>query len=109
MLKVNGQTIQVTEEGFLEDLSDWNEAVAQMLAERDQIPLTDAHWEVIQFIRKYYLTYQHFPNMRMFVKAIARSLGEEKGNSRYLHRLFPKGPLKYACKIAGLPKPPHCI
>lgn len=44
-----------------------------------------------------------------FTKAIARELGEAKGNSRYLHKLFPEGPLKYACKLAGLPKPPTCL
>jgi tRNA 2-thiouridine synthesizing protein E len=45
----------------------------------------------------------------MFVKAVQKEFGEEKGNSRYLHRLFPESPLKYACLIAGLPKPPGCI
>lgn len=108
-LEVNGQTVSLNEEGFLKDWHDWNEAVAEVLAGRDQIALSEAHWEIIRFMRGYYLTYEHFPNMRMFVKAVGQALGEDKGNSRYLHRLFPKGPLKYACKLAGLPKPPYCI
>ena len=45
----------------------------------------------------------------MLVKAMASKFGEEKGNSRYLYRLFPKGPAKQATKIAGLPKPVKCI
>ena len=53
--------------------------------------------------------FKHLPNARVFTKAIAVELGEEKGNSRYLHKLFPDGPLKTACKLAGLPKPPTCL
>jgi tRNA 2-thiouridine synthesizing protein E len=88
---------------------DWNEEVAGYLAHQESINLTEQHWEIILFIRSYYGQYKHLPNTRVFIKAIARSLGEDKGNSRYLHRLFPDGPLKYACKLAGLPKPPTCL
>jgi tRNA 2-thiouridine synthesizing protein E len=44
----------------------------------------------------------------MFAKAVQKQFGEDKGNSRYLHLLFPNGPVRYACLIAGLPKPPGC-
>ena len=100
---------ETTGQGFLVTMADWNEDVAKHLAELNGIALTDAHWEIILFIRDYYLQFKHLPNARVFTKAIARKLGEEKGNSRYLHRLFPDGPLKYACKLAGLPKPPTCL
>lgn len=96
-------------EGFLLDPRDWNTEVAEWMAGREGLELTEAHWEIIHFVRDYHLRAGHFPNMRVFVKAVAGGLGEEKGNSRYLHRLFPKGPLKYACKLAGLSKPPHCL
>lgn len=99
----------LTEQGFLVDMNDWNEEVARELAELNAIELTDAHWEIIAFIRDYYLRYKHLPNARVFTKAVAKQLGEDKGNSRYLHKLFPDGPLKYACKLAGLPKPPTCL
>lgn len=98
-----------TAEGFLCDLSHWNRGVADELARRENLELSIAHWEIIHFIRQYYLTYQHLPNARVFVKAVNNALGAEKGNSRYLQQLFPQGPLKYACKIAGLPKPPTCL
>jgi tRNA 2-thiouridine synthesizing protein E len=88
---------------------DWDEEVARALAQQDGILLTDRHWEIILFIRSYYGQYKHLPNTRVFIKAIARALGEDKGNGRYLHRLFPDGPLKVACKLAGLPKPPTCL
>jgi tRNA 2-thiouridine synthesizing protein E len=47
--------------------------------------------------------------MRVLVKAMKKQLGENKGNSRYLYKLFPKGPAKQATRIAGLPKPAKCI
>jgi tRNA 2-thiouridine synthesizing protein E len=100
---------ETTEEGFLINSADWNEEVARRLAELNHIRLSDAHWEIILFIRHYYKQFKHLPNARVFTKAIARELGKEKGNSRYLYLLFPEGPLKYACKLAGLPKPPTCL
>lgn len=108
-LTVGDQVLATTEQGFLLDASAWNETVALKLAEREDIELSPAHWEIIHFIRAYYFEYKHLPNARVFAKAIAKTLGEDKGNSRYLQRLFPNGPLKYACKLAGLPKPPTCL
>ena len=109
VLRVNGLVLKTTEQGFLSNSQDWDEAVARQLAQNENIALTEEHWEIILFIRSYYGQYKHLPNTRMFIKVIARTLGETKGNSRYLHRLFPDGPLKYACKLAGLPKPPTCF
>ncbi|TRX00525.1 TusE/DsrC/DsvC family sulfur relay protein [Candidatus Methylobacter oryzae] len=101
--------LELTEQGFLINAADWDENVAQQLAASNNIELNDDHWEIIWFIRRYYQQFKHLPNARLFTKAIAKELGEAKGNSRYLHKLFPEGPLKYACKLAGLPKPPTCL
>jgi len=106
---VDGAELATTEQGFLVNLTDWNEQAAFALAELEHIQLTDAHWELIGFMRHYYQHYKHLPNARVFAKAIAKTLGEDKGNSRYLLKLFPEGPLKYTCKLAGLPKPPTCL
>lgn len=108
-LRLDGLVLNTTEQGFLLDLNDWNEAVGNEIARLNEIELSDAHWEIILFIQHYYQQFKHLPNARIFTKAIRQEFGEEKGNSRYLHRLFPQGPLKYACKIAGLPKPPTCF
>ncbi|MGR8931489.1 MAG: TusE/DsrC/DsvC family sulfur relay protein [Gammaproteobacteria bacterium] len=109
MLIVDGVELETSDDGFLRDMAQWNENVANELARREQIALTEAHWEILLFIRDYYFQYQHLPNARMFAKALRMKLGEDKGQSRYLQRLFPNGPLKYACKLAGLPKPPTCL
>lgn len=108
-LDVGGAVLETTDGGFLTDASCWNETVAEALAAQCNIRLTDAHWEILRFIREYYLSYHHLPNARMFVKLVQKAFGAEKGNSRYLHGLFPDGPVRYACLIAGLPKPPGCV
>ncbi len=105
----NKLCFETTDQGFLVTQTDWNEAVAEQLALLNNVKLSENHWEIIFFIRHYYQQFKHLPNARVFTKAIAKQLGEAKGNSRYLHKLFPDGPLKYACKIAGLPKPPTCL
>ena len=108
-LIINGKTLKTTKEGFLINLNDWDKIVAAEIAKLNNLELSDAHWEIIFFIRKYYQQFKHLPNARMFSKAIKKEFSDEKGNSRYLHKLFPQGPLKYACKVAGIPKPPTCL
>ncbi|PWC11537.1 sulfurtransferase TusE [Brenneria corticis] len=109
MLEFEGRIIETDAQGYLMESADWSEALAAVLAEREDIQLTDAHWEVVRFVRAFYLEFNTSPAIRMLVKAMAQKYGEEKGNSRYLYRLFPKGPAKQATKIAGLPKPVKCI
>jgi tRNA 2-thiouridine synthesizing protein E len=101
--------LNLNENGFLVDSSDWNESVAVELAKLNVIDLTPEHWEIVLFMREYYQKFNYLPNTRIFVKAIAIQFGAEKGNSHYLQKLFPQSPLKYACLIAGLPKPPTCL
>ncbi|MFA7618154.1 MAG: TusE/DsrC/DsvC family sulfur relay protein [Thiohalomonadaceae bacterium] len=108
-LEVNGKSLATDEEGYLLNLSDWDEAAALELAKSEGVEMTDAHWEVIHFLREYYNEYQIAPAVRVLTKAIGKKLGPEKGNSKYLYELFPYGPAKQACKIAGLPKPTGCI
>ena len=109
MLEFEGQVIETDAQGYLKNSQEWQEGMAPLLAEEEGIVLTDAHWEVVRFVREFYLEFNTSPAVRMLVKAMAQKYGEEKGNSRYLFRLFPKGPSKQATKIAGLPKPVKCL
>jgi tRNA 2-thiouridine synthesizing protein E len=109
VLTANGDKIATNGEGFLLDWRQWDDTIAERLAAAEAIALTPAHWELIHFMRAYYEQYRHLPNARLFTKAVRNTFGEDKGNSHYLHCLFPHGPLKYACKLAGLPKPPTCM
>ena len=108
-LEVNGKTYETDEEGYLSNLSEWNEDVAKALAVSEGLEMTDNHWEVVNFLREYYSEYQIAPAVRVLTKAIGKKLGKDKGNSKYLYELFPYGPAKQACKIAGLPKPTGCV
>ena len=109
MLEFNNKQIDTDKQGYLLNSADWSEALAPIIAEQENITLTAQHWEVVHFVRDFYLEYNTSPAIRMLVKAMAQKLGEEKGNSMYLYKLFPKGPAKQATKIAGLPKPARCI
>ncbi|MDC9597361.1 sulfurtransferase TusE [Xenorhabdus anantnagensis] len=109
MLVFEGREIETDAQGYLKNYSDWQEAIAPIIAKQEAITLTEQHWEVIRFVREFYEEFNTSPAIRMLVKAISQKYGEEKGNSRYLYRLFPKGPAKQATKIAGLPKPVKCI
>ncbi len=105
----NGQEIATDKQGYLLNAQEWQPELAPLLAAEESIQLTDAHWEVVNFVRDFYIEFNTSPAIRVLVKAIGEKLGEDKGNSKYLYKLFPKGPAKQATKIAGLPKPARCI
>lgn len=96
-------------EGFLRSMDDWTPEVAEQIAAREQLTLTDAHWEVIGLLRNYYREFDSSPAMRALVKYCALKLGSDKGKSIYLLSLFPGSPAKLGSKIAGLPKPDNCL
>ena len=106
---LNGVEIPHDEEGYITELGNWSKELAVLIAKDENIEMTDEHWEVVNFLREYYEEYQIAPAIRVLVKAIKKSLGKEKGNNKYLYELFPYGPAKQACKIAGLPKPTGCV
>jgi tRNA 2-thiouridine synthesizing protein E len=108
-LEYDGKTYEVDEEGYLQDWQEWSEGLAAHMAKQDGIELTDAHWEVIRFLRSYFEKYQIAPMIKILTKEIAKTMGKEKGNTKYLYELYPAGPAKQACRYAGLPKPTGCV
>ena len=108
-IEVGGKSYETDEEGYLIDLGTWNEEVGKYIAGTENVEMSESHWEVINFLRDYYNEFQIAPAVRVLTKAIGKKLGAEKGNSQYLYELFPYGPAKQACKIAGLPKPTGCV
>jgi tRNA 2-thiouridine synthesizing protein E len=108
-IECDGKIIATDKHGYLLDHGQWTETIAILLANQDEFELTQLHWEVIQFVRGFYLQYNTSPAIRALTKAMKQEFGEEKASSRYLYRLFPQGPAKQATKYAGLPKPARCI
>ena len=107
--EVNGATIAADEEGYITDLTQWSSDLAGVIASAEEIDMTEEHWAVVNFLREYYEEYQIAPAVRVLIKSIKKSMGKEVGNNKYMYELFPYGPAKQACKIAGLPKPTGCI
>ena len=108
-MEFQGKQIEVDDDGYIINLDDWTKELAEQLAGLDGITLTPAHWEVIDFLRNYYQQYQIAPMIKILVKEIGKVMGPDKGNTKYLYELYPGGPAKQACKIAGLPKPTGCV
>jgi tRNA 2-thiouridine synthesizing protein E len=109
--ELNGKTYETDEDGYLIDLKDWSEEVAAFLAEQEEIPeLTEKHWQIINFLRGYYQEYQIAPMIKILIKAIMKDMDlSKRDSSKMLYELYPAGPAKQACKIAGLPKPTGCV
>ena len=82
MITVQGKQIETDASGYLLNITNWNEEVAKHIAQLEGVELTDAHWEVIYFVRDFYQEYNTSPAIRMLVKAMSEKLGADKGNSR---------------------------
>ena len=108
-MDIGGKQVELDDDGYLVDLDQWEKGVAEALSKEDELELTDAHWEVINFLRDYYEKYQIAPMIKILVKEIGKVMGPEKGNTKYLYELYPAGPAKQACRYAGLPKPTGCV
>ncbi|CAD5378124.1 subunit of enzyme for 2-thio modification of mnm5s2U of tRNA anticodon U [Pseudomonas sp. OF001] len=109
MITVDGKDIALDKDGYLVALDDWNPAVAEALAAREQIVLGAAHWEILELLQRFYAEFQLSPATRPLIRYTAQQLGPEKGNSLHLNQLFHGTPAKLAAKLAGLPKPTNCI
>ena len=99
---VDGVELAADEQGFLLE-ADFSEEVVKAIAAAEAVQLTDAHWEVVNYLRDEFKEHGHTPNFRNMLKG----MGEIRPgvDSKYLYDLFPLGPAKQAAKIAGLPQP----
>lgn len=95
------QDVAVDEQGYLLDFAEWDRKVAESMAKDLGIVLADKHWQVVDFIQN-----QHKAGVEMTVRSMGQSGVVEVAE---LYTLFPGGPLKYAYKIAGLPRPKNCV
>lgn len=87
----------------------WNEAMAEEIAQEEGLSLSPAHWEMLRALRQFYHQYATLPTMRAFLNYLQGECDLKEIDSAQLYALFPKGPIIQGAKIAGLPKPKHCI
>ncbi len=105
VLEVKGRSIDIDHEGFLLEPSDWNEDVAQVIADKEGIELTEDVWEVVMFVREHFEINQCIPEARRLLQALRKKHGKEKATRRYVYDMFPYGYGQQACKIAGMRVP----
>lgn len=104
-LLVKGQPVATDVEGYLKNLDDWSEDFARAQAEAEQLELTEAHWQLIYFLRAYYEEHRVQAQVRAMIQHFAQVWGPELGNNHHLHALFPVGgPQKQGNRLAGLLK-----
>jgi tRNA 2-thiouridine synthesizing protein E len=102
-ITLGGVEIETDEDGFIQEPDKWNEDIALDIAKLESAyPMTEEHWKVVNYLRDYYIKYEIAPPVRMLVKQTGVDL-------KKIYQLFPGGPAKGACKIAGLPKPTGCV
>ena len=102
-IAVEGKQVELDEDGFLVEPSDWSEAVVAIFAKSEDVEeLTEEHWKVINYLRDYFKKFGMAPMVRKMCKDTGLTL-------KQIYELFPSGPAKGACKLAGLPKPTGCV
>lgn len=98
---IAGFCINCDDQGYLQDLNQWNKDIGTHIASEEEIDMTDKHWEVIDYLQN---------ESRKETAITIRKVGKSGVvNIKEFYTLFPKGPLKISSKIAGIPKPVGCI
>ncbi len=100
---LGGREIEVDEDGFIQEPDKWNKEVAEDIAKTENAyPMSEDAWRLVNYLRDYYVKYEIAPPVRMVTK-------QTKLDLKKIYELFPSGPAKGACKVAGLPKPTGCV
>ncbi|MCF8023875.1 MAG: TusE/DsrC/DsvC family sulfur relay protein [Desulfobacteraceae bacterium] len=102
-VEFEGETFNVDEDGFIDNFESWSEAWVKYVKQQEGIDeLNDEHWKVINVLQDYYKKNGIAPMVRVLSKLTGYKL-------KHIYELFPSGPGKGACKMAGLPKPTGCV
>lgn len=104
-IQVNGARIDTDDEGYLIDPEAWDERVAETIADREGVVLTQEHRKVLDYIRNHYETQHVAIDARFVIKYIAEELGYGSKARQRLYELFPYGYMQQVCKIAGMRRP----
>lgn len=99
---VDGAELATDNDGYLLE-ADLRDSVCPVIAAAEGIALTDAHWEVIRFLREFYHEHGVQAQVRVMIRHFTRLWGPERGSNHHLHEMFPRGgPQKQGNRLAGL-------
>ena len=104
-LRINNVSYDLLSDGQLANISQWSESLAEALAQREGIALTEEHWQMIRLMRQYYKEYHISPIRKLLKKSIEEHYGKEKAKDAYLNQLFPRDIQTQGTRIAGIPAP----
>jgi tRNA 2-thiouridine synthesizing protein E len=98
---IANKEIDVNEEGYLLEFSQWTREISECIAGECEVVMTEKHWEVVQYLQE-----KHHKEEALSIRGIKKS---GVINIKDFYALFPGGPLKKSTLIAGIPKPKSCI
>lgn len=102
-LVINGNTVNLRNDGRLEDIEDWTPVLAEQMAKNEGLSLTDEHWDVINTMREYYKAYNLSPILKLLRKELSKKYGAERASVATLDALFSNGVQHQGSRLAGLP------
>ncbi|VAW62212.1 hypothetical protein MNBD_GAMMA11-2683 [hydrothermal vent metagenome] len=102
-LVINGSTVNLRNDGRLENIEDWTPVLAEQMAKNEGLSLTPAHWDVINAIREYYKEYNFSPILKLLRKELSKRFGAERASIEALDALFPNGVQQQGSRLAGIP------
>jgi tRNA 2-thiouridine synthesizing protein E len=104
-MQIAGRELEFNNKGHLVRFDDWRKEVAEALAAKEGLSLSECHWSVINYLREYYAEFETSPSPRLIIREIGEKLTMNAPCTRKtLDALFPNGGCKQACRIAGLPE-----
>jgi TusE/DsrC/DsvC family sulfur relay protein len=104
-LQLNGNEIEIDNEGYLLNTDDWSPALAAVIAQEENMELTGERMEIVRFVREHFEERECIPELRTLLKTLRERHGKDMATRKYVYKLFPYGYGQQACKIAGMRKP----
>ena len=107
-MRVANKSIDINDQGYLINLSDWSESYVNKMAQKDGIKLYNDHWEIIYYFREYFNQNLVCPTMhQMIIDLMSKNIKfhDKKKYEKHIYKLFPSDPIREICKLSGLPMP----
>jgi tRNA 2-thiouridine synthesizing protein E len=103
-IDVQGRSIALGPKGFIACFDDWEEEVARVFAQQEDLILQECHWTAIRFIRDYFQRFEIPPSPTVMIREIGHELHSYRCTHKTIKELFPRGGCRQACRLAGLPE-----